>query len=282
MIRDLNPRPFTRGVTSEARVPFELAAHLPMVVAPPRYGRSAPGLGRPVVIVPGFMQDDTSFSGLHWFLRRLGARTYRSGLGRNLGPTAGVLTALRETLETVAVSHGTRVTLIGTSLGGCFAREVARTHPSLVRQLILLAAPFRSDGRSRGPAMALWRAMSSAFDRDVVDLLLRDEDEKQPLAVPSTSIYSRTDGVVRWTDCLEAEDASHENIQVVSSHIGLAWHPAAQFAVGDRVCQPIDVWSPFRPPRHLRMLYPRFRRDGDEEPHADRASPSNAARKQRT
>ena len=77
-----------------------------------------------------------------------------------------------------------------------------------------------------------------------------------PLPVPSTSIYSRTDGVVRWQVCLDVTDARHENVEVRGSHIGLGFNASALLVVADRLAQAEGVWRPFRAPRAMRILYP--------------------------
>ncbi len=87
-------------------------------------------------------------------------------------------------------------------------------------------------------------------------LPLREEVEGVPLPVPSTAIYTRSDGVVRWQLCIESRHPRAENIGVVGSHCGLGHNPAAVLAVGDRLAQPEGSWRPFAPPRHMALLYP--------------------------
>jgi hypothetical protein len=83
------------------------------------------------------------------------------------------------------------------------------------------------------------------------------EDDKPPLSVPSTAIYSRTDGVVRWYTCIERAGDLRENIEVRGSHSGLGWNPAVLVAIGDRLAQPEGTWRPFRPPCGTAHLFPR-------------------------
>ena len=77
-----------------------------------------------------------------------------------------------------------------------------------------------------------------------------------PLPVPSTSIYSRTDGVVRWQVCLDVADDRHENVEVRSSHVGLGFNASALYVVGDRLAQNEGSWQAFRTPRGLRSQFP--------------------------
>ena len=77
------------------------------------------------------------------------------------------------------------------------------------------------------------------------------------LPVPATSIYSRFDGIVAWQACLDPPSPRSENIAVVGSHFGYGHNPAVVWAVADRLAQPLGAWTPFQPPRALRMLFPR-------------------------
>ena len=85
----------------------------------------------------------------------------------------------------------------------------------------------------------------------------QSEDRKPPLQVPSTSIYSRTDGVARWHLCLDAESETHENVEVKGSHSGLGFNPSVIYVVCDRLAQGEDDWRRFAPPPATRQLFPR-------------------------
>lgn len=74
--------------------------------------------------------------------------------------------------------------------------------------------------------------------------------------MPATSIYSKLDGILAWRACLDEPAPRAENIAVLASHFGITSHPAALWAVADRLAQPVDRWTPFRPPSLLRMAYP--------------------------
>jgi hypothetical protein len=93
------------------------------------------------------------------------------------------------------------------------------------------------------------------------------EDRRPPLDVPATAIYTRTDGIVRWHACIEADGPRRESIEVRGTHSGLGFNLAAIVAITDRLAQPEDQWAPFRPPPPLRYLFPRPAswRPGDEE-----------------
>jgi hypothetical protein len=144
---------------------------------------------------------------------------------------------------------------VGWSLGGVYARELARHHPGAVRQVITLGSPFRFRAGDRSRASSVY---DSVAPREQRFLEARTAEHERPaLSVPVTSIYTRTDGVVRWHACLEQTGATCENIEVRGTHSGLGVNVAAAVAVADRLAQPEAQWAPFRPPPLLRDLYPR-------------------------
>jgi pimeloyl-ACP methyl ester carboxylesterase len=213
------------------------------------------GDGHPVVVLPGFLGDDHSTTALRYHLRCLGYVTHGWRLGRNYGPTAAVVEGLAALVSNLADRHGCTVSIVGWSLGGIYARELASTRPELVRTVTTLASPFRAlDARDTRADRWYQRyeEMHLAAYRPPNYL-----PPAGPLAVPSTAIYTRTDGVVAWRDCLEVPGATSENIEVVGSHCGLGHHPAVIYAVSDRLARPEGEWAPFRPPAALRWLFPR-------------------------
>jgi hypothetical protein len=123
-----------------------------------------------------------------------------------------------------------------------------------VRQVITLGSPFRLERNSQSRAT---RAFERYSHLHVEHRTLPLESESTPLPVPSTSIYSHFDGIVHWQTCLERPGERCENIAVMASHLGLGHHPAAIWAIADRLAQPEGTWSPFTPPRFLRPAFPR-------------------------
>jgi hypothetical protein len=212
------------------------------------------GDGQPVLVLPGLLAADGSTTALRAVLRRLGYDAHGWDLGRNVGPTARVVRGLDKRLEELAERSGRRVSLIGWSLGGIFARAVARRSPQRVRQVVTLGSPFRLTSADQSRA-------SRAFDRfshlHVEHPRLPLEGDAGPLGVPATSIYSRFDGIVAWRACLDTPSSRSENIEVIGSHLGLGHHPAVIWAVADRLAQPEGGWRPFRSPAVLRPFFPR-------------------------
>ncbi len=210
----------------------------------------------PVLTLPGFGASDDSTAPLRWALRAQGYWVHAWRLGRNVGPTARIVDGMRARVEALCNDHGRTVTLIGQSLGGVYARLLAREQPESVRQVITLGSPYRMVKGDRSAAEQMWNQLSHLHDGDLPLNGLREED-RPPLTVPATSIYTRTDGVAPWQTCIDVIREHAENIEVRGSHIGMGVNPAVILAVLDRLAQPEGDWRPFAPPLPLRSWYPR-------------------------
>jgi pimeloyl-ACP methyl ester carboxylesterase len=208
----------------------------------------------PVLVIPGFMAGDRSTAALRAVIRSNGYWTHAWRLGRNLGPTPEAVDGLRDRLLELHARHGRRVTLVGQSLGGIFARNLAREHPHSIRQVITLSSPFRL--RADDETSLSWVAERLGFRPPASPEWQVLEEDRPPLTVPATAIYTRTDGIVRYYMCIEAEGPFRENIEVRGSHSGLAYNPATLIAILDRLAQPENDWRPFRPPPGTRTLFP--------------------------
>ena len=209
------------------------------------------GDGHPVLVLPGFMADDWSTVALRSVLRSRGYQVHRWGLGRNLGPRAAIVDGLVHRLDAIHRDSGCSVSLVGWSLGGIYARALARWRPQTVRRVITLGSPFRMRAGDRSNASRLFDRLNPGPGVPHPVSL-----EEQPLPVPSTAIYTRTDGVTRWHLCIEAEHPHAENIEVRGSHCGLGHNPAVILAIADRLAQPEGSFRRFRPPRAAAALYP--------------------------
>ena len=237
----------------ESRAMFEMGAFL---AASPLLRLLGRGDRHPVLVLPGFTASDQSTGPLRWFLRSQGYWTHGWRLGANLGPTARVVKGLEDRLEELHARHGRPVSVIGWSLGGIYARALARSHPSLVREVITLGSPFRMETGDRSAVQGLWDSVSIRFATEVEELQV-PEHAKPALTVPATAIYSRSDGIVRWYTCIEDEGPLRESIEVRGSHSGLGVNPSVLLAIADRLAQPEGTWKPFRAPFGMGHLYPR-------------------------
>lgn len=224
------------------------------LAARPLMSRLPRGDGHPVLVLPGLLADDISTRALRTVLRKLGYDVHGWGLGRNIGPTAACVKGTRDLLSHLNDKHGRPVTVIGWSLGGIFARDLARRSPESVRQVVTLGSPFRLARNSQSRA-------TKVFDRyshlHVEHRTLPLESENTPLTVPATSIYSHYDGIVHWQTCLDTPGERCENIAVMASHLGLGHHPASIWAVADRLAQPEGTWKAFKAPLFLRPAFPK-------------------------
>lgn len=211
------------------------------------------GDGHPVLVLPGFLASGSSTLPLRHFLKRLGYKGHRWKLGRNLG---GIGQKEREILARVRElrrRYRQRVSLIGWSLGGVYARELAWMAPDDIRQIITLGTPFR---HSRATSVTrLYEDISGQREAQMPPELAERIGEPPP--VPSTSIYSRSDGVVAWRCSLEKPAPRAENIRVFGSHCGLGHNPLALWAIADRLAQPEGAWRPFAPGLTAGLWYPR-------------------------
>ena len=239
----------------EARGIWELQAFF---LAYPVLRRAPHGDGHPVLVLPGLAASDLSTRALRTYLRAQGYAAHGWRQGSNRGPRPGVEAGVDARLAELAQRHGRKVSLIGWSLGGVYAREAARRAPHLVRQVITLGSPFANEPK----ASNAWRLYEVLSGRRVEDWPDR-ELMKLPPPTPSTAIYSRTDGVVAWQGCLEQDGAMTQNIEVEGSHCGLGHNPAVLYVIADRLALPEGEWSPFDRGGFRSVLYPDPRRHDD-------------------
>ncbi len=224
----------------EFRAPLEFGAVLP---AWPALSRAPRGDGHAVLVFPGLSASDASTIPLRTYLRSLGYQTEGWAQGFNFGPRAGVLRQARRSLTEAFELSGRKLSLVGWSLGGVYARELAKELPDMVRGVITLGTPFAGPAKSTNA----WRIYELTSGRRI-NRELEHFDLAQAPPVPTTSIYSRTDGIVAWQGSFQRPSDLHgdvENIEVVASHIGLGVNPSAWWAVADRLAQADGKWRPF-------------------------------------
>lgn len=224
----------------ELRAPWEFGAVIP---AWPMLQRAPAGDGHAVIVFPGLSASDTSTLPLRGYLQGLGYDVSGWKQSHNFGPRAGVLQEARRQVRAAFDESGNKVSLIGWSLGGIYARELAKELPECVRTVITLGTPFAGSHKSTNA----WRVYELTSGRKIEH---ETEHFDLPTAppVPTTSIYTRTDGVVAWQASLQApskHNTQTENIEVYASHIGLGVNPTAWWAVADRLAQAEGRWLPF-------------------------------------
>ncbi|WP_245322194.1 alpha/beta hydrolase [Bradyrhizobium sp. LTSPM299] len=217
---------------AEARSVLEFNTSLllsPLLMQAPK------GDGHPVLALPGFLASDLSMAPMRRYLKELGYDAHAWNLGRNLGGVASKRGALRDLLKRIHEASGRKISIIGWSLGGVYARDLALQMPELVRSVITLGSPFADDIRATN-ATRLYELLSGEGVNDIPEIR---EAIAGDMPVPATSIYSRTDGVVNWRTTQLRPSATAENIEVhLASHVGLGVNPAALWAIADRLAQP--------------------------------------------
>ena len=233
----------------EGRALWELGATVSLW---PLLSMAPKGDGHPVLVLPGLVASDLSTRVLRRFLRERGYYVHGWKLGRNFGLREGVEQALFDRLAALTQQHGQKVSLIGWSLGGLYARVLAKHEPDSVRSVITLGSPFAGSPR----ATNAWRVYEWASGQKSDDTTAHQR-MRGPLSVPATSIYSRTDGIVAWPASIDVESPISENIEVHASHLGLGVNPAVLYAVADRLAQPEGAWKPFDRSGLRTMVYPK-------------------------
>lgn len=227
-------------------IPALLAVAAPLLATAPR------GPSHPVMVLPGLGADDRSTLAIRSFLEFLGYQVHGWGRGRNVRAPDADLSEVAARVIELEQQSGSKVSLVGWSRGGIIAREVARQIPASVRAVITLGSPFAAPGASN--VRAIWRLLTGQkYDPPT---LARISRLAQPIPVPATSIYTRTDGVVAWRACLEPDGEQRENIEVNTTHIGLGFHAPALWVIADRLAQPPGTWNPFRPSPQVAIWFP--------------------------
>jgi triacylglycerol lipase len=203
------------------------------------------GAGRGVLLIPGFMAGDGSLATLTRWLRAADWHTKRAGIRANVACSEAACRRLEERVERLAEGTGGRITLIGQSRGGVFAKALAARRPDLVAGIVTLGAPIRGQlavhplvlaqvgvvatlGRSGAlPGLMSWsclRGECCAAFRAALEGPFPDE-------VGYVGLYSRTDGIVDWRSCLDPD--ADALVEVHGSHCGMSLNPEAYRAMAN-------------------------------------------------
>jgi pimeloyl-ACP methyl ester carboxylesterase len=213
----------------------------------PWLARAPRGDGHRVLVLPGMGADDRSTRPLRRFLAELGYDVHGWGLGTNL-PSPALIDRLRDRARAVVAGAGpgATISLVGWSLGGIYAREIAKATPERVRQVVTLGSPFRATPDEESNVDVLLRRFAPGREGDRE--ARRRLGDEVPLPVPSTSVFTRFDGIVPWRACVDVTTGPHESLEVTGSHCGLGHHPAVLWIVADRLAQPAGQWHPLKVP----------------------------------
>lgn len=197
--------------------------------------------GQPVLLIPGFLAGDDSLGLMTRWLRKTGHHTRKAGMRSNVNCSEAAYERLAERLECLAETRGERVAIVGQSRGGNFAKVLAVRHPDLVSGIVTLGSPQLDPYDIHPFVRAQVYAVGTLGTIGVPGLFKHSckwgkcchgfwEDLQKPLRddVGYLSVYSKSDGVVRWRSCL---DPAAEQLEIQASHIGMAVSPRAWRAV---------------------------------------------------
>lgn len=211
------------------------------------------GDGHGVLVLPGFMASDTSTRPMRSLLTDLGYDVMGWDLGRNIRIDNARVEAMGECLRKLYQRSGGKVSIVGWSLGGLLARELGKLYPEMVRQVISLGSPLKSD-RGFSNASKLFEAFNGKVTEPERDGRFAGIDTPPP--VPSTSVYTKTDGVVAWRGSIQPAGKHRENVEVYASHVGLGVNPSVMLVIADRLAQTEGAWKPFQVKGFRALLFP--------------------------
>lgn len=215
--------PATRGARGELATVLQPGR---LLAKAPRLARAPRGDGGVVITVPGWRSPEAAMAPLTVYLRRLGHDARGWGLGTNQGQPERDAERLAGIVRQAARASGSQVALVGWSLGGTIAREVAREVPGLVRHVVTYGTPAVG-----GPTYTLGARSWGADERRRIEQLLAELDRTDPIGVPITAVFTRNDRVVDWRACLDRTSLDVDHVEVGSTHLGMGVDPDVWLAV---------------------------------------------------
>ena len=208
---------------------------------------SPKGNGEPIIVIPGFMSDDGSSKYLRRWLNTMGYRSEGWGLGKNKGFDDDTCNKLISRIEKAHDDYKQPIKLIGWSLGGAYSRVIANLRPDLVSEVITVGGPVSGHIYEANNVRYLFKIAHKgkslgerSVDKEVLSYIL-----STPI-VKTTAIYSKFDGVIHWTHCMDLSDEPHvKNIEVFGSHSALFLNVHVFKAIAETLHDKSRIVNPF-------------------------------------
>ncbi|MXO89684.1 alpha/beta fold hydrolase [Pontixanthobacter aquaemixtae] len=244
------------ALTEPSRAMAELASFIalrPMMKALPK------GDGHGVLVLPGFLAGDRSTAAIRSVLKGLGYHAAGWNLGRNIHITNERVDAMTARVTELSERTGGKISIVGWSLGGVLARELAKATPEHVRSVISLGSPIANEPGAHTNVHRLFQYFNGDQPEPQRDGNFANLADAPP--VPTTSILTKGDGVVHWRGSVQHphpdSEGQTENIEVIASHIGLGVNPSVMYAIADRLAQAEGEWKPFEARGFASFLFPK-------------------------
>lgn len=237
------------NLTEPLRAMFELGT---LHLSEPWLNSLRGGDGHPVLVIPGFTAGDRSTVVMRNFLSELGYLPCGWKQGVNFGARHELFEGAYEVLLGLHEEYGCRISIVGQSLGGIYGRELAKYNPDIVRQVITLGSPFNDPEGNASNVSELYKMFNPEHKSKAQQFLGEHWELPAAPPVPTTSIYSKFDGVCHWRACVQHSGHDQvENIEVLGSHTGMGVNAQALFIIADRLSQRRSRWQPFHIGRYF-------------------------------
>ena len=240
------------GVLTAAELPRTIGEIVATRVLRRSLNKLPAGDGHGVLVIPGFLSDDFFSAPLLAHLNRLGYNAIGWSQGTNLGPGKVQVESVAELVSQFADRSGDKISIVGHSLGGIYAREIAKLVPDVVRQTITMGSPFAVEQEPSNFAGKWFRRFNPDLEQ-----LKQTYQYAAPPPQPTSAIYTRLDGVVGWGLSVQQDGHAHcENIEVRGSHCGLIHNASVWYVLADRLSQQCGQWQPFSREGWRELVYP--------------------------
>ncbi|MDG1443762.1 MAG: alpha/beta fold hydrolase [Pseudomonadales bacterium] len=207
--------PALASMFNEAFAAFELPK---LLLRAPELSRLKTVNPRKIIVMPGFGADDFSTLPIRGYLSSMGHEVQGWNRGLNIKDVQETLDELVQDIEKRTRNAAEPIVIVGWSLGGYLAREVARDLPNTVEQVFTLGSPIVG-GPKYTQLASLYR--SQGIDVDWIERVIIEREDANELITPVTAVYSKSDGVVAWQACIDKKSPNVEHIEISASHIGL-------------------------------------------------------------